>query len=224
MIRIYKHLTEPVSLAAHQSYISEDVVRRLRTDQHGKCYLCERFTVTDFQVEHHKSKANHSDLTYCWDNLFLSCSYCNNKKSDLFDNMVNPTGNNVEEHIEQRLDFNISKAVFRYMGEDARSGEYEETIFFLERIFNDTKKLRTEREQQFYNYVLRGVNSFQKLVVDWLLAPTAELEDAITSSLGIDKELLGFKYWIIKSNAQLLETFGKYIIWNYYWCDKIALI
>lgn len=147
MIRIYKHLTEPVSLAAHQSYNSEDVVRQLRADQYGKCYLCERFTVTDFQVEHHKSKANHPDLTYYWDNLFLSCSYCNNKKSDLFDNMVNPTGNNVEEHIEQRLDFNISKAVFRYMGEEARSGEYEDTISFLERIFNGTKKLRTEREQ-----------------------------------------------------------------------------
>lgn len=214
MIRTYKHFTTPTSLAAHQSYNNEDVVRQLRADQHGKCYLCERFTVTDFQVEHHKCQANHPDLTYCWSNLFLSCSYCNNKKSNLFDRMVNPTKNNVEECIEQRLDFNNSKAVFKYIGEKAINEEYRETISFLNRIFNGTNRLRTEREQQFYNYILRSINSFQKLVVDWLLAPTTELKDTITQSLNIDKELLGFKYWIIKSNEKLLETFGEYIKWN----------
>lgn len=214
MIRIYKHLTEPASLAAHQSYNGEDVVRQLRTDQHGKCYLCERFTVTDFQVEHHKSQAKHTDLTCCWNNLFLSCSYCNGKKSDSFDNMVNPTENNIEENIEQRLDFNNSRAVFKYVGEEAINEEYKETISFLNRVFNGTNKLRTVREQQFYNYVLRGINSFQKLVVDWLLAPTKELDGAIRQSLGINKELLGFKYWIIKSNEQLLKAFGENIKWN----------
>lgn len=71
MIRIYKHLTEPTSLAAHQSYNGEDVVRQLRADQYGKCYLCERFTVTDFHIEHHKSQAKHTDLTCCWNNLFF---------------------------------------------------------------------------------------------------------------------------------------------------------
>lgn len=209
MIRIYKDPAEPASLATHKSYNAEDVVRQLRADQHGKCYLCERFTVTDFQVEHHKCKTRHPDLTYCWNNLFLSCSYCNNKKGDSFDNMVNPINNDIEEHIEQRLDFSSSKAVFRYIGQEAISEEYRETVSFLDRIFNGTNKLRTEREQQFYNYALRAINTFQKLVVDWLLAPTKELEDAITQSIGTDKEFLGFKYWIIKSNGQLLATFGE---------------
>lgn len=214
MIRVYKDPDEPKSLAAHKSYSGDDVVRQLRADQRGKCYLCERLTVTDFQVEHHKSQAQHPDLVYCWNNLFLSCAYCNNKKSNLFDNMVSPTGNDIETYIEQRLDFDKSKAIFKYIGGENITDEYGETISFFERVFNGTNKLRTEREQLFYNYVLSAVNTFQKMVVDWLFAPTAELEDAIRQSLDIGKEFLGFKYWIIKSNSMLLKHFGDCIKWN----------
>lgn len=214
MIRICKHTEEPGSLASHKSYGDEDVVRQLRTDQRGKCYLCERFTVTDFQVEHHKSQAGHPELAYTWSNLFLSCSYCNNKKSDSFDNMVNPTQTNIEENIKQLLDFSNAKAEFEYIGKEAISQEYKETISFLNRIFNGTNKMRTEREQQFYNYVLMTINTFQKLVADWLLSPTKETEEAIKQSLSIYKELLGFKYWIIKSNATLYCHFKNYIRWN----------
>lgn len=214
MIRVYKHHEAPASLASCKSYGDEDVVRQLRADQHGKCYLCERFTVTDFQVEHHKSRARHPGLTFDWGNLFLSCSYCNGKKSDSFDGMVNPADSDVEACIEQKLDFGNSKAEFRYVGKDPVTPGYEETISFLNRVFNGTNRLRTEREQQFYNYALRTVNTFQKLVSDWLLSPTESLEAAIRQSLGIDKELLGFKYWIVQSTPALLNHFGDCIVWN----------
>ena len=41
-----------------------------------------------------------------------------------------------------------------------------------------------------------------------------EKEALVREELQIDKECLGFKYWIIKSNPALERTFAADIIWN----------
>ena len=44
--------------------------------------------------------------------------------------------------------------------------------------------------------------------------PDANTEKAIKDELAIDKELLGFKYWIIRDTPMLYEAFAQDIIWN----------
>jgi hypothetical protein len=44
--------------------------------------------------------------------------------------------------------------------------------------------------------------------------PDASTEKAIKDELAIDKELLGFKYWIIRDTPSLYQTFSQDIIWN----------
>ena len=212
MIRVYKHNKAPDSLAKKVSWAEDDVINQLQEDQHGKCYLCERIQITDFQVEHHKSRHNFPDLTYEWTNLFWSCSYCNGKKLSNFDNLINPATQNIEELIQQSFDFPNAKAVFSATGPS--SEQLISTITILEKIFNGTNRIRTKREQRFYDYAISKITSFQNMVTDWLDDNSKENEDAIIEELKVESEFLGFKYWIIQSNESLLATFGKYIIWN----------
>lgn len=212
MIRVYKSPESPLSLAQKTSWTGEDVNTQLKNDQNGKCYLCERRIVTDFQVEHLKSHANNPNIAYDWSNLLWACSYCNQKKSDSFDFILNPIEHDVESLIFQKIDFPNSKAVFQ--GEGNETKECEVLIKLLERIFNGTRRIRTIREQQLYDYAKSRITTFQEIVISWLRGRTEESRKAIIEELDIESEFLGFKYWIIRSNPLLLSEFRNYLIWN----------
>jgi uncharacterized protein (TIGR02646 family) len=78
-------------------YGHNTVKNALIAAQHGKCCFCERKTGNDGDVEHLRPKSGWRQtaggrlnrpgywLAYRWDNLFLSCSACNQRhKRDLF--------------------------------------------------------------------------------------------------------------------------------------------
>lgn len=111
MIRIKKTVCCPKSLLSKKKYDGEDVKKQILDDQNNKCYMCERILTTDFEIEHLRSKNNYPDLICDWNNLLISCKYCNDKKSDLFDEIPNPITNNIEEEIEQQLDFTNRKVL-----------------------------------------------------------------------------------------------------------------
>ncbi|MCM1450716.1 MAG: hypothetical protein NC102_00445 [Clostridium sp.] len=212
MIRIQKHKQAPVSLSKQSSWTEDDVIGQLKKDQYGKCYLCERVQITDFQVEHYKSRKNFPALTYEWTNLYWGCSYCNGKKSSSFDNLLNPVDENIEDLIYQSFDFPNAKALFNNL--ETTTNQIDSTIALLTKVFNGNNGLRTIREQQFYDYAMSRITSFQEKTLSWLKTKSDEFESAIIEELDISSEFLGFKYWIIKSNETLLKTFGQYIIWH----------
>lgn len=211
MIRVFKSPTAPASLDKSCSYNKEDVVQQLQDDQHRKCYLCERTLCTDFQVEHYKSQMARPDLKFDWNNLFWSCDYCNKKKLQLFDNILNPATINIEDEIEQTIDFPTKKAIFIACN---HSSENEATIKLLQRIYNGSGISRKLKEENFFEHIIGVVNSFMRLVNTYLTDICPEKEALIREELQIDKECLGFKYWIIKSNPSLDHTFAADIIWN----------
>ncbi len=212
MIRIFKHPIAPKSLERHTSWNENDVTVQLMSDQHNKCYLCERKLVTDFQVEHLKSRANHKEDAYNWRNLLCACSYCNGKKSNTSDGILNPLEKDVENIIFQKFDFPESKVLFRIKGE--QTTEAELTIKLLESIFNGSGKSRKFKEQQMYDHAKSRITSFQGMCLSWLKTGTEQIRNAIIEDLDIKSEYLGFKYWIIRSNSRLLSEFGKYVVWN----------
>ena len=103
MIRICKNADKPQTL--DKSYNTDEVCKQLLMDQNDKCYLCERRLTTDYQVEHFKSQANNGDLKQTWENLFVACGYCNNKKSNKYDDILDPTQYDIETIIEHSNDF-----------------------------------------------------------------------------------------------------------------------
>ena len=150
MIRIKKSLCAPASLSTSKQYDGEDVKEQLMKDQHEKCYICERKLVTDFEIEHFKSASNYPHLIQTWENLFLACGYCNRRKSDSFDNNVNPLTTNVEEEISQRINFLQNKAEFTSSVIDV---PHTDTIKLLNILYNgkDRIKPRNLKEEKFFN-------------------------------------------------------------------------
>lgn len=212
MIREKKSTNTPTSLSSSKRYDGEDVKKQLMADQHEKCYICERKLTTDFEIEHLKSQSKYPDLVQEWANLFLACRYCNEKKSDSFDDNVDPLVTNVEEEISQRIDFGQNKAVFATSVADV---QHDNTVRMLNLFYNGKggKKLRNLKEERFFNYAKQKVIGFMKMVNDYLVNPTESNRNIVAEELDIDKELLGFKYWIIR-DYNLNEIFKNHIIWN----------
>lgn len=213
MIREVKSPISPSSLSAHKRYDGPDVVDQLFADHHGKCYLCELKAKQHYEVEHLKSKENFPGLKYEWSNLLLSDGYCNGKKSKSFDNILNPNIHNIEDIIEQRIDSINRKALFQTSN---TSIEAQKTVELLNRLYNGTyaPKLRTKREDKFYKEVERVINAFNLTLFNYQFNTNPQTEKAVRDELAIDKELLGFKYWIIKDKPELLAVFGNDIRWN----------
>ena len=211
MIRIAKSDNKPLSLTTTNAYDGEDVKRQLLLDQQCKCYLCERKVSTDFQIDHLKSKQNHPELRTEWTNLLLSCSYCNPKKGNRFNSILNPIDNDIEDIIEQRINYSLKAVVFK---SNEESQEVQETISLLETIFNGGGVLKRVREEKFYEEVEAVMNRFNQLIDAYRYNPSKFTEEAVREELSIDKELLGFKYWIIKTDEVLSQVFANDIIWN----------
>lgn len=212
MIRVSKSLSIPTTLTTTQAYDGEDVKKQLLQDHYNKCYICERVRDTDFEIEHHQSEKHHPELVQEWNNLFLSCCYCNGKKLQHFDNILNPLAVDIEKEIEQTIDFTNKKAVFATLGNSTTA--HDETIKLLDCVFNGTYRLRKIKEERFFEYFVSVMNRFQALVNLYLKISTPQNEKAVRDELGVDKEFLGFKYWIIKSNVLLASVFADSIIWN----------
>lgn len=210
MIKVEKSATIPESLLTTQAYDGQDVQRQLLSDQHRKCYICECSVEANYHIEHLNSQANRQD----WNNLFLSCGYCNDKKLALYDNILNPATNNIEDIIEQRLDTYSKEAEFR---SENNSTEVKHTIKLLENIFNGKEhdpNFRSPHEEVFYDRVEMSINDFMRKVVNYRMNSSQINEDIVREELVIGKELLGFKYWIIRDEPTLNAVFGGDIIWN----------
>lgn len=204
MIKVVKSSTTPASLLSTQAYDGEDVKSQLIDDHKGKCYLCERTLITDYQIEHLDSTADRQD----WNNLFLACSYCNLKKSNNYDDIVLPTSN-IEEDILQMIEG--GKAIFQVVNEGIG---IDKTIKLLNSIHNGCGIARNKKEERFFEFVQSQVSNFSSVVKKYIFTKSVENRDAVIEELSINKEFLGFKYWIICSNVELKTEFADYIIWN----------
>ena len=58
------------------------------------------------------------------------------------------------------------------------------------------------------------MNRFNQLIDAYRYNPSKFTEEAVREELSIDKEMLGFKYWIIKKDEVLSQVFANDIIWN----------
>lgn len=211
MIKIRKSDEAPQSLSTTKSYDGEDVKIQLLADQYGKCYICERTRDTDFEIEHYMSKDAYTDLIQEWTNLLLSCRYCNGKKLANYDNLLDPLTVNIEDEIKQELDFVDNKASFTPF---RITPKHEATVRLLNSVFNGIGKVRRIKEERFFEYTVSVINRFLSLVNAFLVEQTATTEKAVRDELAIDREYLGLKYWIIKSDQTLTRVFAKDIVWN----------
>lgn len=211
MIRVGKSERIPQSLITTKKYDGEDTKEQLLTDQRGKCYICERQRETDFVIEHLHGQKTYPKEIQLWTNLHLACSYCNGKKLGSFDNILHPSKVNIEEEVEQKIDFMQKKALFTSVRD---TEEHQSTVSLLEKVFNGTNKIRNIKEKRFFNRAMHEVSDFLKDVNDYRKRPSTATEKIVRDELSIEENFLGFKYWIIKKDPLLMTVFGGDIVWN----------
>lgn len=96
MFNVKRTKKAPKSLSNCKSYSGKDVFDLLKNDFHDKCYLCETKEPLDINVEHFVShRDTNEELKYSWDNLYFSCSRCNNIKGKHFDNLIDCCDENI---------------------------------------------------------------------------------------------------------------------------------
>lgn len=104
MFNAKKSQNIPKSLSKNKKYDSEDVVDQLFIDFNSKCYLCGDKVNKDHRIEHFTPHRNENEnIKYDWNNLFLSCDYCNGIKSDSYNfdgkDIINSVNEKVEDYI-----------------------------------------------------------------------------------------------------------------------------
>lgn len=72
-----------------KNYRDPVVVRALRKDFHGKCYICEQKHFPNLNVEHFIPHLDNETIKLDWNNLYFACSRCNSIKNKYYDNMLN---------------------------------------------------------------------------------------------------------------------------------------
>ena len=202
MIRICKNADKPQTL--DKSYNTDEVCKQLLMDQNDKCYLCERRLTTDYQVEHFKSQANNGDLKQTWENLFVACGYCNNKKSNKYDDILDPTQYDIETIIEHSNDFVNQKAIF---DSDNRTSEVLLTIKLLNLLFNGKLSYRNCREQRFYDEFIQKIEPSASIRV---IKTDAVYPEVVT----ISKKQTVLKYGMIGFVLGLLLSSVSILIWT----------
>ena len=213
MIRVCKSPTEPATLAS-KGYKDDAVRTAIDADQDGKCYLCEREMGTDMQVEHLKSQKHAAHLKNVWTNLFLACSYCNGKKLENYDGILDPTGSDIEKLIRHRYDSAQDEFVF-LPTDDHPTAEVSKTINLLNLIFNGAKPgLSTIKERKFKRQFQSAYVAFNDCLSAYLKNPCSNTRQKVADALSHKAEFLGFKYWIILSSPVLAQEFKTEIIWN----------
>lgn len=210
MIRVYKRHDAPQELA-EKGYGDDAVSKAMLEDQYDKCYICERKTSTDYQVEHLVSRHGDISMENDWGNLFIACGYCNNKKKTGFDDIALPNNYNIEDVIEQRVDYKSNKAEF---SSNETDDGVSQTINLLNRMFNGTGEMRTLREDIFFKKLIMVLNGFKAFISDFATDKSDAHRQAVINALDISSEYLGFKYWLIKDNAALYAEFKDYMVWN----------
>lgn len=207
MISINKRRKPPVKIDLSDTHVRESVASALGNDQHFKCYICERKCITDYQVEHLRCKSKCPSLKHKWSNLFLSCGYCNVKKSHKYNHCLNPARQPIERIIDQSIDMANARAVFTPLV-NADTAEVKDTLSLLNAIYNGDGKHRSLREQRFFDYTCQVIANFRAMLRDWLECPSESNRIKVSSELQMDKECLAFKYHDILTNISLYREFA----------------
>lgn len=200
---------------ADGDYKCGDVLERLWTDFHNKCYICEEKAPSSINVEHFIPHKDDLDLKFDWNNLFFSCGHCNNTKLAKYDNILNCTDK--ADSISTRLAFLLNPWPKETVKIDALDSD-EKTVAtkeLLEAVYNGTTKLKILESSNIRNKLLKERDGFEECIKKYQIEGLADDEkeyyrNQIISHLHPSSAFTAFKREIVKNHSFLWEEFGKY--------------
>jgi hypothetical protein len=209
MIKINKRpLPSGVVIARESDYRGGIVFKMLVEDCRGKCYLCEDSVHTAPNVEHRVSHQGNSTLKYDWNNLFLSCSHCNNTKLEKFDGIIDPATVDPEKFIEISLDIDEELREVVVVRKLDGGTEVDMTVSLLDAVYNGVKTdMKKYACRQLKNKISNELSWFRKNLDEYMKNPCNAHKTAIENKLAGDSVFAAFKRKIIKDHLGLSREF-----------------
>lgn len=200
---------------ANGDYKCGNVLTRIKDDFKNKCYICEYKEPETINVEHFRPHEGDNNLKFSWDNLFWSCSHCNNTKLAKYENILDCT--DINDDIENKLKYIFKPFPFEEVRivELDNSPETIATKDLLIEVYNGTTKLKTIESANIRNKLLEEIMDFQRLLCDYFL-DTNSPEDLeyflikIRGHINRGSNFTAFKRWIILENEKLKSEFEQY--------------
>lgn len=221
MVYFEKSQPEPSSLANEKvkksgTYRTSDVIERISKDFCDKCYICEQKKPTSINVEHFTPHKDDNNLKFDWNNLFYSCGHCNNVKlaKEEFDDILNCTikTDDVDTAIIYRFNpFPKEKPTFEI---NISSPKVNNTITLLDKVFNgEHTSLKKLESINLNDLLLKSIKEFQEILLCYYDYDKDESYlTKIKFHLNKSSSFTAFKRHIIRSNNDLNNEFGQYII------------
>ena len=223
MVNITKSQPAPACLALEKLKVSGDykcgdVLERLKKDFYNKCYICENKGVSSINVEHFIAHKGNKDLKFAWENLFWSCSHCNNVKLHLYDNILNCTDPThlVEDFIKYEMrPYPKEKVKITALKNEAT---VHKTVELLHKVYNGHTKLKVIESANIRAKLLNEIRDFQSWLVEYFEDGINEADKEyakrkIERHLNISSCFAAFKRWIVKDNVGLKTEFS-YLLKN----------
>ncbi len=220
MVHLIKSQPAPACLETEKLKANGDckcgnVLERIKTDFKNKCYICEYKEPESINVEHFIPHEGDKDLKFDWNNLFLSCSHCNNTKLNKYKNILNCTveADNVDTDLKYIIKpFPFERVEIETVVDDARTKTTKNLLLV---VYNGKTKLKKIEAANLRNKLLYEIRQFQQALVDYF-EDTNNEEDRehylrkIRGHLNRGSNFTAFKRCIVRENARLRDEFEQY--------------
>lgn len=200
---------------ASGDYKCGNVLELIKTDFKNKCYICGFKEPVTINVEHFRPHRSDVNLKFQWENLFWSCSHCNNTKLDNFDDIIDCT--DINENIESRIKITMPPFPKETVVIEALDQNQStiSTTELLNAVYNGTTKLKTIEASNLRNKILKEIQDFQKYLTDYYTDGFDENDIAyflshIKRHLKKSSNFTAFKRWVIRENDEMKADFEQY--------------
>lgn len=140
MFNVIRTLPAPTSLEAQRKYDGEDVYTALEECFHKKCYICETKNPLDINIEHFNPHMGDIEKKFNWNNLYLSCSRCNNIKQAQYQNLLDCCNTSVWDKIKLLPGFSPGARNFTITALDTDPKTIE-TATLLNDVYNNDRTI-----------------------------------------------------------------------------------
>ena len=210
MIRLSKSPLPPhVTIKSPEDCRKDVVFKTLVEDCHNKCYICEDKPTT-INVEHIVPHRGDPELKFDWNNLFIACSHCNSIKHTKYDEILDPTKCDPEEHIALSVDI-IDKLIDKVQVEPLTTDSSTlQTAELLRLVYNggltDIKEIECSNLRN--EHLMPNIRLFYQFIRNYHEEPELGYKNTICKEIERSSAFAAFKRKIIRDDPELLEIFA----------------
>jgi len=213
MIRLNKSPLPPdIAIRTEQDYHRGEVLKILAEDCHNKCYICEDKPTT-INIEHIIPHRSAPALKFDWNNLFIACGHCNSIKHIKYNEIIDPTKCDPEEHIA--LSVEITEELIERVQVDPLTTDNNtiQTAELLDLVYNggstDIKEIECSNLRN--SHLMPVIRLFYQYLRGYREEPDLGYADKIGDEINRSSAFAAFKRKIVRDDPELSGLFASFL-------------